>query len=91
MSDLVKEAAELEDREWNEPSTPYVTDEADILHDIRNLLATIDAKLDNVVARMNSCETMVSRVVDEVKPTIDELMSSNLVKMLGLKKREKNG
>ncbi len=73
---------------FSEPSTPYVTDEADILHDIRNQLATIVTEVTAIRERMDATEKMIGTVVDEVKPTIDEFMNSSLGKMLGVGKKK---
>lgn len=50
----------------------------------------LDLLLAEVIAireRMDKTEAMVAGVVEEVKPTIDELMNSSLFKMLGMKKK----
>jgi hypothetical protein len=47
----------------------------------------IEAKVDLVLDKMTNVETMVAKVIAEVKPTIDELMNSSLFKMLGMKKK----
>jgi hypothetical protein len=50
-------------------------------------LDAILAKVTRIEERMDSTESMVAKVVEEVKPTIDELMNSSLFKMLGMKKK----
>jgi hypothetical protein len=73
--------------DFPEPSTPYVTDEADILHDIRDQLSILVRDVSAIRDRMDKTEALIAGVVDEVKPTIDELMQSSLFKMLGMKKK----
>ncbi len=46
----------------------------------------IERKLDEVLEKMAKVEGMVVTVMEQVKPTLDELMNSSLVKMLGIKK-----
>jgi hypothetical protein len=46
----------------------------------------IERKLDEVLEKMAKVEVMVATVVEQVKPTLDELMNSSFVKMLGIKK-----
>jgi len=46
----------------------------------------IERKLDDVLERMNKVENMVATVLEQVKPTLDELMNSSFIKMLGIKK-----
>lgn len=46
----------------------------------------IEQKLDLVIEKMSSVEEMTAKVIAEVKPTLDELMNSSLIKMLGIKK-----
>jgi len=48
----------------------------------------IERKLDEVLEKMAKVEDMTAKVIEEVKPTIDELMNSQLVKMLGMGKKK---
>lgn len=47
----------------------------------------IERKLDEVLSKMSKVEEMIADVVTQVKPTLDELMNSSLIKMLGIKKK----
>lgn len=47
----------------------------------------LEVKIDQILEKMTNIETMVDKVIAEVKPTIDELMSSQLFRMLGMKKK----
>jgi tetrahydromethanopterin S-methyltransferase subunit B len=46
----------------------------------------IERKLDEVLEKMKSVEKVTMDVMEQVKPTLDELMNSSLIKMLGIKK-----
>jgi hypothetical protein len=48
---------------------------------------TTDEKIDLILEKIEKTEAMVTKIVEEVKPTIDELMNSSLFKMLGMKKK----
>lgn len=55
-----------------------------------NLLArvtSVETDIARILAIAESCETLIRTVVDDVKPTIDAIMSSPLGKMLGGKKK----
>lgn len=46
----------------------------------------IERKLDEVLDKMSNVEKLTADVIEQVKPTLDELMNSSLIKMLGIKK-----
>lgn len=48
----------------------------------------IEDKLDRVLSTMKNTETLIQKVVAEVKPTIDELMNSSFFKMLSMGKKK---
>lgn len=48
----------------------------------------IEEKLDSILEKMEKIESLVVKVVEEVKPTIDELMNSKLISMLGIGKKK---
>jgi hypothetical protein len=84
----------LEPTKFAEPSTPYVTDEADILHDMRDQIVDLQLSVQRIergvniiIGAIDRTEQMVGKIIEEVKPTIDELMNSQLFKMLGMKKK----
>lgn len=58
----------------------------DLIEETRE--ARIERKLDEILKKMNNVEAMTVKVIEEVKPTIDELMQSQFVKMLGMGKRK---
>jgi hypothetical protein len=51
-------------------------------------LDRVELMLAEILDKMARVETMTVQVIEEVKPTIDELMKSNFVKMLGLGKKK---
>jgi len=51
------------------------------------LLQQILDEVRELRARMDKVEEMASKVIDEVKPTLDEVMNSSFMKMLGMKKK----
>lgn len=73
---------------YPEPISPYVTDEANILHDIRDEIAILNSAIKDIQAKMEKVETMTAEIIAEVKPTIDEFMNSSLGKMLGVGKKK---
>lgn len=62
------------------------TGELQSVGDMRNALSDTE-KIDLILEKMVKVEAMVEKVIAEVKPTIDELMDSSLMKMLGMKKK----
>ncbi len=48
-------------------------------------LDRIEEKLDQMLSNTANVQTLVEKVVAEVKPTLDALMQSSLFKMLGMK------
>lgn len=48
-------------------------------------LDRIERKLDSVLDISRKVEEMVTKVADQVKPVLDDLMKSPLLKMLGVK------
>lgn len=52
--------------------------------DIR--IKRLEERVELILEKMEKVETLVTKIVDEVKPTIDELMQSSLFKMLGMKR-----
>lgn len=51
------------------------------------LLQQILDEVREIKTRMDNVETMTSQVIADVKPTLDELMNSSFMKMLGMKKK----
>lgn len=66
------------------PRTEQFDEMPDNVVDIDAL--TDSEKLDLILQKMLKVEEMTATVIEQVKPTLDELMNSSLVKMLGLKK-----
>jgi hypothetical protein len=56
--------------------------------DVYRRLIEIDEKLDRVLTKMDNVETITVKVIEEIKPTLDELMNSSLVKMLSVGKKK---
>lgn len=83
MTDLILDPCKVD------PNDPLYldSDHCPFCNPIGVQLIRIEQKLDEVLKTMARTEQMVEKVVDEVKPTIDDLMSSNLFKMLGMKKK----
>lgn len=50
-------------------------------------LQRIEAKLDAVLAISVRVEEMAQKVTDQIKPVLDDLMKSPLLKMLGVKSK----
>ena len=48
----------------------------------------IEAKLDRVLSTMENTESLIQKVVAEVKPAIDEFMNSSFFKMLNMGKKK---
>ncbi len=49
-------------------------------------LTALEEKTDQILGILNRVETIVTTVAGQVKPVIDDLMKSPLLKMLGVKK-----
>jgi hypothetical protein len=47
---------------------------------------SLDEKLSLIYSKLHSADMAISKIVDEVKPTIDALVKSPLMKMFGGKK-----
>lgn len=47
-------------------------------------LDALDAKLDAIIESQSKVETLVTTILAEVKPTLDALMKSPMLKMLGI-------
>lgn len=50
-------------------------------------LIRLESTVARILDKMDNVEAMVGNIIAEVKPTIDELMNSQLFKMLGMKKK----
>lgn len=51
----------------------------------RDILRDVEGKLDKVLAISERVESIATSVADQVKPVLDDLMKSPLLKMLGVK------
>ena len=51
-------------------------------------LVSIEKTVDAILAKMENVETHTLKVIEEIKPTLDELMNSSLVKMLSVGKKK---
>jgi hypothetical protein len=49
---------------------------------------TTEQKLDLILLKISQTEAMVTKIIEEVKPTLDELMGSQLFKMIGMGKKK---
>lgn len=56
------------------------------LNDIWHRLNSIEKKVDDVLDKSGKVETIAQKVAEQVKPTLDALMNSPIIKMLGVKK-----
>lgn len=54
-------------------------------NDFANRVEAIEVKLDAILAISVRVEAMAQKVADQVKPVLDDLMKSPLLKMLGVK------
>lgn len=54
-------------------------------------LAAMEAKMDQILDIMENIQTNIGKAIDQVKPTLDELMKSPIVKMFGLNKKKDQG
>lgn len=52
------------------------------------LLVQIERRIANMEAKMESTEAVIQKVAAEVMPTIDELIKSPMLKMLGVGKKK---
>lgn len=57
-------------------------------NDIITRLVNIEKTTEDMQAKMTSTEEMIRKVAAEVMPTINELMQSPMLKMLGVGKRK---
>ena len=57
-------------------------------HMVQQQQQRIEDKLDRVLSTMENTESLIQKVVAEVKPTIDELMNSSFFKMLSMGKKK---
>lgn len=60
-----------------------------IVHDdngFADRMERIEEKIDRILEMSEKVERLVSTVADQVKPVLDDLMKSPLLKMLGVKK-----
>lgn len=55
----------------------------DIEFDDSKTLEDIDAKLNLLLSEVNTLKTLVNDIIPEVKPLVDSLMNSPIIKMLG--------
>lgn len=56
------------------------------VHSVNARLTTMENKIDRVLTIAENVEKMVTTAVEQVKPVIDDLMKSPLLKVLGVKK-----
>lgn len=48
-------------------------------------LEDVELALDAVIDRIDNALNLIEKVIGEVKPTIDKLMQSPIIKMMGIK------
>lgn len=73
-------------KDFDYPSAATRTVEERLL-DIELTVDRIEKGVNIILSAMDRTEQMVGKIIEEVKPTIDELMNSQLFKMLGMKKK----
>jgi hypothetical protein len=59
----------------------------DRLRVIDERLTDVEADIKEILKTMKATEALITKIIEEVKPTVDELMNSSLFKMLGMKKK----
>jgi hypothetical protein len=57
------------------------------LADVWHRLHTIEKKVDDVLDKSGKVETIAQKVAEQVKPVLDDLMKSPILKMLGVNKK----
>jgi uncharacterized Fe-S cluster-containing radical SAM superfamily protein len=67
---------------------PYFTDGDLSAIEVAERLRRMEEKQDRILEKIAATEELIARVIEEVKPTVDELMNSSLVKMLGVGKKK---
>lgn len=74
------ETEALESHE-SSPST-----EAPYPDDIESRLTRLESKVDKIMDLIAKADSTISKIAEQVMPTIEDLMKSPLLKMLGMKK-----
>jgi hypothetical protein len=72
--------AEMRERAIND------SDDHALLIQIDQTLTDLERRIANMESKMTSTESVIQKVAAEVMPTINQLMESPMLKMLGVKK-----
>ena len=51
-------------------------------------LSNLEKNVSAILEKITATELLIAKVIEEVKPTLDELMNSSLVKMMGIGKKK---